>query len=245
MTARIQFRDLRTEADEKFIEAVYREVLEPSFSSDELDSLELVLDGLAEGGSYESWGLCALDRDTPAGCVLGYPYPESGVLLIGYVAARPGERSRGIGGLLLAEARRRWYGKAGLSLVLAEIDDPRCHPVVDGIDPERRVAFYARHGTQIIVGPYFQPRLDTEGRKRVYGMFLSVLYGASGCVSAPRITRFLEEYFRQSAEGSDWPRPEDIEGNVLVGWYRGRETVSLHPIGEYRDAGVPQLRDLC
>ena len=84
------------------------------------------------------------------------------------------------------EARRQWYGKADLTLVLGEIDDPRFHPVVGDIDPERRVAFYARHGTQVVIGPYFQPRLEGEGKKRVYNLLLAVVYG-SGKRSVPKV----------------------------------------------------------
>jgi GNAT superfamily N-acetyltransferase len=249
MNARIRCRDLRADADTSLIEATYHEVLEPSFSPDELDPLDTVLDGLAEDGSYECWGLCALDGETPVGCILGYPYPESRVLLIGYVVVRPGGRNRGVGGLLMDEARRQWYGKADLTLVVAEIDDPRFHPVVGDIDPERRVAFYARHGTQIAAGPYFQPRLEGEGKKRVYDMFLAVLYGSSGAispgpspsVSAPQLAAFLREYFPASGEDSDWPTNEDAEGRWLLDWYRGRETIALHPISGYREIEIPRF----
>jgi hypothetical protein len=208
--------------------------------------LEVVLDGLTPGGSYECWGLCALDGETPVGCVLGYPCPEARVLLIGYMAARPGMRSRGIGASLLDEAQRRWFGKPDFTLVVAEIDDPRFHPRRGDVDPERRVGFYAAHGAQIIVGPYFQPRLEGEGKKRAYDMFLAILPG-SGTVSPPRamparqIAEFLLEYFAGSAEGRDWPLAEDAEGRWLLDWYRGRETVSLQPIGKYPEVEIPQV----
>jgi hypothetical protein len=249
MSAPIRFRDMRTEADASLIEVIYHELLEPTFGPDELDTLDCVLDGLTEGGSYEGWGLCALDGETPVGCVLGYPYPDSQVLLIGYLAVRRGARSRGVGGLLADEVGRRWYGKAGLTLVMAEVEDPRHHPVVGDIDPERRVAFYARRGAQIAAGPYFQPRLEGEGKKRVYDLFLTVLYGSSGAispghsVSARQLTAFLREYFAASGEGSDWPRDEDVEGRWLLDWYRGREMVGLHPIGGYSEIEVPRIAD--
>jgi GNAT superfamily N-acetyltransferase len=240
MSTPVQVRDLRTEADRALIEAMYRDILEPSFSSDELDSLDLVLDGLSEAGSYECWGLCLLDGDTPVGCILGYPHQASGVLLIGYVATKPGVRSRGFGTLLLAEARCRWYGRAGLTLVLAEIDDPLFHPAAGGIDPQRRVTFYARLKTQMILGPYFQPRLGA-GRPRVHGMFLAVLYGGDGAsVPAPQLAAFLQEYFAAAEGESDWPRPEDAEGRWLLDWYRDRETVGLRPIDEYAKAEIPR-----
>ena len=247
MNSLIRFRDLRANADTSLIKATYKEILEPSFSPDELDTLDCVLAGLTEGGSYECWGLCALDDQTPVGCILGYPFPESRVLLIGYIAVRPKLRSLGIGGLLMDEARRRWYGKAGLTLVLGEVDDPRFHRVVGDIDPERRVAFYARHGVQVVIGPYFQPRLEGEGKKRVYNLLLAVVYGSGeaispeGSVAAGQLTAFLREYFAASGEDSDWPRDEDGEGRWLLDWYRNRKVVGLHPIGKCSEIEIPQV----
>jgi GNAT superfamily N-acetyltransferase len=245
MSTPIRFLDLRADTGAGLVEAVYHEILEPSFNSDELDTLDCLLDGLTTGGSYECWGLCALDGETPVGCMLGYPYPDSRVLLVGYLAVRPGERDRGIGGLLMDEVRRRWYGKRGLTLVVAEIDDPRHHPAAGAIDPERRVAFYERHEAQVVIGPYFQPRLEGESKGRVYGMFLAVLYDGAASpgpsVSGGQIADFLVEYFAASGEGSDWPRAEDTEGRWLLDWYRGREAVGLHPIGRYAEIDIPQI----
>jgi GNAT superfamily N-acetyltransferase len=236
-----QVRDLRAETDTSLIERVYRDILQPSFDASELEALDVLLDGLSGGISRECWGLCAMDGDTPVGCILGYPYPVSRVLLIGYMAIRPGLRSRGLGRTLLEEARRRWFGTAGLTLVLAEIEDPRYHPAAGGIDPARRVAFYSRLAAQMVVGPYFQLQLKGEGKKRIYGMFLAVLYGGErASVSAPQLAAFLREYF-MTAEGSDWPSAGDEEGRWLLDWYRARETVDLRPIAEYSKADIPRV----
>ena len=201
------------------------------------------MDGLTEGGSYECWGLCALDGDTPAGCVLGYPYPESGVLLIGYIAVRADLRSRGVGGMLLEAARREWYGKAGLTLVLAEIDDPRYHPASGDIDPERRITFYARHQTQLVVGPYFQPRLDGEGKQRVYDMFLAVLNGdGKTSLPGPTIAAFLREYFTASGEDGDWPLSRRLGGTMapaLVQRARDGRLAAHRRLPEGRDSAGP------
>lgn len=244
MATGIQVRNMATEVSAGVVEGVYREILEPSFGPDELDTLATVREGLQEG---EAWGLCALDGEMPVGCALGYPFVESHVLLIGYVTVKSGLRSRGIGDLLLDEAQKRWYGQA--DLVLAEIEDPRRHPAVGDIDPQRRAMFYARHGAQVVVGPYFQPRLDGEVKKRVYDLFLTVLSARSGVINpenavpAGILTDFILDYFRQSGEGADWPRAEDEEGNRLLAWYRDRETVPLHPIGDYAQIKIPQLSE--
>jgi GNAT superfamily N-acetyltransferase len=238
---------MRSEVSPKAIEDIYRQILQPSFNANELDTLDTVLDGLAADGSDEAWGLCAFDGETPVGCVLGYPFPASRVLLIGYVAVKPGLRSRGVGRLLMGQAEAKWYGKDDLALVVAEVEDPRHHPTVGDLDPKRRAEFYERLGAQVVVGPYFQPRLDGEGKKRAYNLFLTV-FGGNGeaitpdnSVRAAIITDFLVEYFRQSGEGIDWPLPSDEEGNSLLAWYRGRETVPLHPIGDYARIQLPRI----
>jgi GNAT superfamily N-acetyltransferase len=237
MTTGIQVRDMKDGVSVGVIAAIYREILEPSFGPDELDTLGTLLEGLAEGGT---WGLCAMDGETPVGCVLGYPYAESQVLLIGYVTVKPGLRGGGIGDLMLDKAEKQWYGEVGL--VVAEIEDPRRHPVVGDIDPKRRATFYARRGAQVIVGPYFQPRLGGEGKKRVYDLFLTVLSGGNkGSVPAGMLTDFILDYFRESGEGDDWPQADDEEGSRLLAWYRDRETVPLHPIGDYAHIEIPQI----
>jgi GNAT superfamily N-acetyltransferase len=239
----IHVDDLRSNVSASLIAEIYREILEPSFRPDELDTSVSFIDGMASG---QPLGLCALDGETPVGCILGYPYQRSRVLLIGYVAVKPGLRGRGIGGLLLHEAQQRWYQKPEFTLVVAEIEDPRHHPAVADINPKRRVSFYARRGAQVVIGPYFQPRVGGVGKKRVYNFFLTVLSGSSGSINpnnsvdAGQLTGFLLEYFRAS-EGSDWPEAEDEEGNQLLEWYRRRETVQLHAIGEYARIDIPRI----
>jgi predicted N-acetyltransferase YhbS len=244
MTIRIQVRNMSTEVSASLIDDLYHEILEPSFGPDELDALDVLLDGLANNAV---WGLCALDGETPVGCTLAYPYTESKVLLIGYVTVKPGLRGRGVGGKLMDTARQRWYGKDEVTLVVTEVEDPRRHPVVGDIDPRRRAAFYARRGAQVIMGPYFQPRLAGEGTKRVHDMFLTVLSGNSEAIApensvrADQVTSFLLEYFRKSGEGSDFPRADDEEGSRLVAWYRNRATVPLLPMDECAQIQLPRI----
>jgi GNAT superfamily N-acetyltransferase len=238
---------MQSDVSADLIEDIYREILEPSFGPDELDSLDTVLGGLAESGGYGARGLCAFDGETPVGCMLGYPFPKSHVLLVGYVSVRPGLRGGGIGHVLMDAAQQRWFVDPDVALVLAEIEDPRRHPAVGDIDPTRRAAFYARRGAQVVVGPYFQPRLDGEGKERVHDLFLTVLSGGRDAITpenslrAEQIANFLLEYFRDSGEGSDFPRADDEEGNRLLDWYRGRETVALHPMADYVHIEIPRI----
>ena len=244
MTTGIQVRNMPTEVSVSLIDDAYSEILEPSFGPDELDTLDTLLDGLAKS---EVWGLCAVDGEMPVGCVLGYPFPQSNVLLIGYLTIKPGLRGGGIGAKLMDEAQQRWFGKDGLTLVVAEVEDPRRHPAVGDVDPKRRAQFYARRGAQVVVGPYFQPRLEGAGKKRVYDLFLTILGGnaeaitGENSVRAEQLTNFILEYFRDSGEGSDFPRADDQEGKDLLAWYRARETVALHPIGDYAQIEIPRI----
>jgi hypothetical protein len=256
MSSGVQIRDMGSEVSASLIKLIYRKLLKPTFGPDELDTLATVLDGLVKG-SYEAWGLCALDGETPVGCVLGYPYAlgdpygDSRVLLIGYLAVKRGLRGGGIGRELMGAARQRWYGEPNIDLVVAEIEDPRRYRAGNDIYPEKRVKFYAAGGAQIVVGPYFQPKLEGKGKKRVYGLFLSVLHASSQVISpenslpAGLLAKFLLQYFRDSGgEASDWPQPTDKEGNRLLDWYRCRpEAVHLHPLGEYAQVEIPWVAD--
>jgi GNAT superfamily N-acetyltransferase len=245
-------RDMRTEVSADEIKRIYRELLEPSFGPNELDTLDSVLDGLTKGGSYEAWGLCVLDGEKPVGCVLGYPSEESGVLLIGYLVVRRDQRSHGTGTRLIGEVRKRWFGRPGVTLVVGEVEDPRHYTVDRGSDPILRAKLYAQLGMQVVVGPYFQPRLEGECKHRVYNLFLTVLnntndaISAADSVSAEQIATFLLEYFRSSGEGEDWPRDDDEEGNQLLAFYQDRdegERIPLRPIGEYEQIEIPPLTD--
>lgn len=244
MASPIQVDDMRSAGSVSRYDEIYREILHPSFRPDELDPPGAVFDVVAPAGRYHVSGLCALDGDAPVGCVLAYPFPVSQVLLIGYVAVKSAYRGRGVGGLLLDAAAQKWFGTADFTLVLAEVEDPRHHPVADDIDPTRRVSFYARRGARVVCGPYFQPKLGGYGKKRVYDIFLTVLSGngPDDSVRAAQVASFLLEYFRGSGEGRDWPRFDDEEGTQLLDWYRRRDVVALHPIGDYARIDIPRMR---
>jgi GNAT superfamily N-acetyltransferase len=239
--------DMRTDITTDQIKTIYRELLAKSFGPNELDAEKTLLDGLAKDGSYEAWGLCVLDGETPLGCVLGYPDESSGVLLIGYLVVNPRLRGEGIGSRLIGEVQKRWFNRPEYPLVLSEVEDPRHHAVVMGGDPVKRVALYARQGMQVVVGPYFQPKLEGEGKTRVYNLFLTVVNASDDpttwqdAVSGEQIANFLCEYFRSSGEGEDWPRDDDETGKELLAFYENNERVPLRPIGEWEHFDIPPL----
>ena len=55
-----------------------------------------------------------------------------------------------------------------------------------------------------MVGPYFQPKLEGEGKKRVYDLFLTVISGTTEAISpqnsvpAEMIVGFMLDYFKDS-----------------------------------------------
>src|SRR2546423_5460254 len=189
------------------LDAVYADVLAPSFPPDELATRADLVDGLAGGGTSLA---TILD---PAGAPLAAAVVEwaagSGILLLSYLAARPGARGGGYGAALLGYAQRDWLDRYGAVALVAEIEHPAAH---DGNaahgDPAARVRFYARNGGRALDLPYFQPAL-APGGQRVYGLILAVLATGAGPapdrIAAEPLRRFLTEYLigTEGAVGTD------------------------------------------
>jgi GNAT superfamily N-acetyltransferase len=166
---------------------------------------------------------CAADG-TVAGGALGEHYLGSRVVLLGYLAARPGWRGQRVGSLLFEAVVQRWVGPHALGLL--EIEDPRHSRHADVAetygDAAARVRFYARHGVRAIAAPYFQPSLG-PGLSRAYHLMLCVMgavpaeLAADGGLAAGPVLEFLREYF-QLCEGRE---PSDPQGQWLLDAYRG------------------------
>ena len=124
-------------SDLELLAQAYDEVLRPSFSADELgsrdDFVAMVREGLLEASLL-------VDDTTVAAAGVDEPHGRGEVHLLAYLAARPGGRGKGSGGLLLEHLRRKWES-SGAAAVLAEVHDPRIWP--DGPDerPQARVDF--------------------------------------------------------------------------------------------------------
>jgi predicted N-acetyltransferase YhbS len=242
MSSSPRISDLNDARNAALVDAVYRQILEPSFPEAELETLENVHEGLTGDSDIRLMGLCALSDDgEPLACIVAYQFPRSGVLLIGYVAVREGARDQGLGGLLMDEAARRWYEGAGNGLVMGEVEDPRHHSPALGADPVRRVQFYARRGVLAVEGPYFQPRLR-ESSDRVQHLLLTVggyrQTQPPTALPGPLLADFLGEYLAASAEGE---RARDRQARWLVDWYRERPEVPLRPIQEYKQLELPEV----
>ncbi|MFL6112922.1 MAG: GNAT family N-acetyltransferase, partial [Catenulispora sp.] len=139
------------------IETFYHDILETSFPAAELVGLDEIQD-IAARDTGSVW--LAEDAD---GAVVGGAVAEWDesvrVVLLGYLAVRPGARGGGIGGPLYAAALESWRERFKPCLVLAEIEDPAAHGGHDYGDPAARVRFYLHRGSRILDIPYFQPAL--------------------------------------------------------------------------------------
>jgi hypothetical protein len=181
------------------IEAFYNQILQPSFPADELIDLD-ELQGIADRDDGAVW--LAEDAD---GTILGGAVAEwdesARVVLLGYLAARPGSRRRGIGGPLYLAALDSWRQRFRPCLILAEIEDPAVHSGNNAYgDPADRLRFYVNRGSRVLDFPYFQPALDPD-RGRVSGLLLIVLHadpefaGADDdTIDASVVRKYLENY---------------------------------------------------
>jgi GNAT superfamily N-acetyltransferase len=183
------------------LDAVYFDVLAPAFLPDELMPAESVRRGVESGSKLVA---AILDEDgTPVAAAVGDWWPASRVLLLAYLAVRPGLRGGGHGGALLEHVRDRWLPRLGGRALFAEVEHPAAYSGSGPYgDPVARLRFYARHGGRALDFPYFQPVLNPGGQ-RVYGLILIVLALADGGDTAPTdlVRGFLTEYFT-AAEGS-------------------------------------------
>ncbi|BBX45228.1 hypothetical protein GCM10009641_21810 [Mycobacterium cookii] len=189
-----------TELARAQLEAFYDEILTPSFDSAELEDRTELLDALADPESVTRGAIAFGATGSIAGGIVGDWFTGSCVMLISYLAARPGFRGHGIGEQLIREVLPAWTSCLGALLTVAEVEDPRFYRIDEQHgDPEARLRFYARLGARIIDIPYFQPALSKE-QSRVRNLFLMQL-GADESVTrqdnmldSATLTRFIDEY---------------------------------------------------
>lgn len=186
------------EPDSPLLDSVYDELLVPAFPAHELVTAAELRQILAAGLGWVS----AVVRDgRPDGAAVAEWSPDSGVLLLSYLAVRQNVRSAGIGGALMAEIRTGWQDRVHPLLTLAELEHPAAHtPDPARGDPSARLRFYARHGVRALAVPYFQPSLR-PGAPRVPGMLLAQLTPTPDPVPAAPVRAFMTEYFEQCEGG--------------------------------------------
>ncbi len=207
----------------------------PSFRPEELGEPWWI--GGADDGDASARTLLAFDEDgTVVGGIVSEMFPESGVLLLSWLAVRKEARGQRVGTCLMERAAQEWYGASGCQLVLGEIDDPRHWPAGEQ-DPVQRLRFYDRFGVRALAKPYFQPSVGPQFRS-VHHMFLASFDPdaqailSPGLVDGAVVRKFLEEYLLASAVlcGRDGLDEED---QWLLGFYDGTD-IPLVPLLEYQ-----------
>jgi len=196
---RIHLHDFSQIPNSGLLRRGYTEILVPSLPAGELEDLDGLADRVEAGSAYAA---VALHDDVPIGMVVADPFDQVRVLLLSYLAVRPGIRGGGVGTALLREVLPRWRDHSGSQIVLAEIEDPRAHRANDFGDPVARVRFYQRQGYRLLPVPFVQPRVAAD-KDRVRGMLLAVAPDErvdDQPVPAHLVHAFLTDYF-ESAEG--------------------------------------------
>jgi GNAT superfamily N-acetyltransferase len=156
------------------LDELFHDLLEPSFAPDELGGLPAVRH-VVTAATTSVWA--AFDGD---GRILGTAVGEydvaTRIMLLSWLAVRPGLRGGGIGRPLLTTALSAWKTEYDPCLILAEVEDPDQHHY-DELrgDPAARLRFYRRLGARALDVPYFQAALGA-GLRRVPGLLLLVLH---------------------------------------------------------------------
>ena len=232
---RIQFHDFSQIPDSGLFRRGYTEILEPSLPAGELEDLDELASRVEAGETYAA---VALHDGVPIGMVVADPFDEVRVLLLSYVAVRPGIRGGGVGAALL-RLLPAWRDRSDVEIVLAEIEDPRAHQVSDYGDPVARVRFYQRQGYQLLPIPFVQPRVAAD-QDRVPGMLLIVApdeRAGDRPVSRQLVHAFLTNYF-ESAEGAEVQDDPEFKALLAVVERSGPELALLPPD---RYAEIPPL----
>jgi len=166
------FRVLESQEE---LDEFYEHVLIPSFPLSELvDKGEFIES--CDNGYLHVIG-AVQDGEIIAGAVGTTPTQE-GVMMLLYLALKPGLRGAGVGGGLLEHAIATWRDLFNPTIIMAEVEHPTYHKASEGHgDPAARLRFYARHGGRILDIPYFQPAIR-EGDPPVPALMLVTLWVA-------------------------------------------------------------------
>lgn len=216
------------------LEAVHRELLAPNFPEDELVDLDTFL---ADAASPATSVLTLRDETGRGVAVSVGAFDErSRVLLLVYLAVRPGIRGGGLGGRLLAASLERWQQRFGPDFVVGEVERPgdRAEAIEAHGDAAARLRFYSRFGALRVEAPFFQPRMHAAtGRVPMHLMLLHVgdtvrrgeLPGGGLLVAAGPLHDFVADYIAAS-EGT---APTDEQARSLLDALSG-ESVPAPPL---------------
>jgi hypothetical protein len=201
------------------------------------------------------------ESDAPIAAAVGEWSPTTEIVLLAYLAVRPGVRSTGLGGELLSNVTALWRTRWKPVAILAEIEHPLAHSATEAYgDPVKRLRFYARHGLRALDIPYFQPSLK-RGFGRVFGILLTVVWLSDEGVGAEpdtadgeRIRRYLVEYLtategRAGPTRQPWRYSQRLTGQVVYRSFHSTIHPCCHSPGlrlPANDAATPpKLTDRC
>lgn len=205
--------DLGKRGDDDAVRAFHRTMLVPNFPTDEVLSVEHLVQGVRNGDKRV---LVATGPDGAflAGAV-GEWYSDSRVQLLAYLVVRPELRGQGLGSRILAAALAQWTAALEPLLVLGEVEDPRHFQDTGLGDVVARVRLYERLGVRALPVPYAQPAL-VPGGNRVPGLMLMVFSShedarlPSGNIDGALVERFLTVYYT-ALEGTLSPDDTQVE----------------------------------
>ncbi|MGA8115173.1 MAG: hypothetical protein WCA46_16035 [Actinocatenispora sp.] len=202
------------------VDRVYTDVLRPSFPPAELVSLASLRAGVTAG--RVTLMIASDTQGVPHGVAVGEWSESARVMRLNYLAAAPGERSRGIGGRLLSAAVESWRGRYRPFVLLAQVERPDQHRAsAQHGDPTARLRFYQRYGARALNLPHYQPALSPGG-DRSYGLLLIALHaddefrvGPEELTAAP-IRRFLVDFLAAGDPDPDTGDGTDPDGDGRV-----------------------------
>jgi GNAT superfamily N-acetyltransferase len=210
--------------------AAYDEVLQPSFSHDELPSIEIVTSGFDTEGFHLV--LVATTAEGRPMSTAVYSDDGSGVGILSYLATRPGARDRGLGALMMERLASIWADRP-VEVVVGEVHDPRFYPETDADRAVSRMRFYHRCGSRLLDVPWMQPRLASDG-DRVRHMLLLVFHldpaaEARSAVPSALLARFAERYYVRE-EGAV---PDDEAYRALWRRFTDRPAIAVRPLTDF------------
>jgi GNAT superfamily N-acetyltransferase len=225
----VKIVDLESPDDDPgLLQRAFDEVLRPSFSIEELPGFGSLM-GALEGHGFIS--IATDDDGVPLAVGLSESDSTTQIGLLGYLATRPDRRSGGVGGALLSHMQERWAAEP-VTMVLAEVHDPRAWPETDDERAAARLRFYERAGGRLLMAPWVQPSLSV-GAARVNDMLLLILSEKPEGQEAidPANLRLWTLGYYMEAEGGE---PEDATYVALQQRMAGGR-IEIMPVSAYRD----------
>jgi GNAT superfamily N-acetyltransferase len=236
--AALEVRELHRDFDRQLLARLYREVLEPAFTPEELEGIEPLASRLTGPGGPGSLVAVALgpDGEVLGGLVADHDR-DCRVLLLSYLAVRPDLRGQGIGSRLVRDVVPAWYEGGRVLLALAEVHDPRRWSD-RGDKAVARLRLFERLGARALAAPFVQPALHGDG-ERVRGFLLLALHvdpsiqlhdGDREGIPAPLLARFVRRYYEDAEGPASAPDPELAS---LLARIEQDELMELVPLSEY------------